>query len=105
MTCSQRKTTRVGLPVGPEVDLTSRDGVLSEFPVCSVLERVDVESLEERIAEAESESSDGVDREDVFDAVVESNCPPVRRGWTSHLQLHGQKCSRCIDNTGKIHRG
>jgi hypothetical protein len=87
MTCSQRKTTRVGLPVVSEVDLTTRDGVLSG---CTVLEWVDAESLGERSTEGAIESSDGVEREDVFDPVAESNCPPVRRGCTSHLQLHGQ---------------
>jgi hypothetical protein len=92
MTCSQRKTTREGLPDGSEVDLTTRDGVLSELATCSVLEWVEAESPEERIAEGASESSEGVDREDDFDAVAESICPPVRRGCTSHLQLHGQKC-------------
>jgi hypothetical protein len=92
MTCSQMKATREGLPAGSEVDLTTRDGVLSELAACSVLERVDVESLEERTAEGASESSEGVDREDDFDTVAESNCPPVRRGCTSHLHLHGQKC-------------
>jgi hypothetical protein len=79
--------------------------VLSELAACTVLERVDVESLDERTAEGASESSEGVDREDDFDAVAESNCPPVPRGCMSHLQLHGQKCLHLIENTGKIHRG
>jgi hypothetical protein len=79
--------------------------VLSELGACTVLERVDVESLEERTAEGASESSEGVEREDDFDAVAESRCPPVPRVCTSHLQLQGQKCFHLIDNTGKIRRG
>jgi hypothetical protein len=88
MTCSQRKTTRQSLwEKWPDADLTARSGVLSEFMGTAVLDRVDVESVEERIGDGAAELTDGVDCDEVLEAFGAVNCPPVPRGFTSHLQL------------------